>query len=338
MPAEFEPIGGVIVSWSNNNPYYTFIINIVKHVSNVTEAYVVVDSDSAEDKARYVLSLVEGLELDHVHFIHADYNTIWHRNYGAFGIITPDGKLAFLDAHSSRTRRKKDDDMPKAVAKYFGAELYEWPLLQDGGNTMTDGNGTFFHTTKIYEWNSPGWGSDFPPLSKEKIHDVIAQYTGHDHHIVLPYQSQPYDGTGHLNMFAKLVTPKKILVCRCPEGGYNHKVLEEAYGILKNATNAHGEKFQVIPIPVETNNRRHDLQYANSLIVNGQRGKIVLAPIYGISSDDTAMEIYRTHMPDYEIIGINAAEMIRRNGTVNCVTKTIPLINPMITIETWEPY
>lgn len=340
LAAEFDPIQAVLVTWSPWGPaYYEYIHHIIREAATVTQVYVLVNDAALERQALDVMKNdpVTNSHLNRIHFIQTKTNTDWLRNYGPFGALDENGKVVLLDAHAARFWRQDEDKAPQAISDALKIPRVEMPLIQDGGNTMTDGRGTFFFTQMTYVWNGNAsylakgikmkWGlengSSVLPIAE--IHDIITRYTGDTNHVVLPYQASPWDGTGHINMFAKIITPKKILMSRSMDQNWNHEILKQAKQILVNARNISGESFEIIDIPVATNEDMDDLQYANSLMINGLYGKKVLVPIYNVPNDAVALNIYRTHLPDYEVVGIDSKAMVKHFGTINCKTETIPM-------------
>lgn len=336
LPAEFEPIEGVVLAVMPHEPERSFVLAIAAEVVAVAKVVLVISGPREADRALADLSarLDDPGFLSRVDLLEAEVDSVWMRNYGAHAARAADGSLVLLDASSSRFFRPRDDAFPAALARHLGVELAAWPLVIDGGNVMTDGQGTFFTTEMTYVWNGhPGflgegianrWGpaNGQRELSIAEIHAAIGRATGQTHIVVLPFQGEPYDGTGHLNMFAKLVAPRTILLSQSPQGGFNHRALAEARRRLDVARNAAGEPFEVIPLPCGGDpSGRLGYQYANSLLVNGPRGKKALVPVYGIPADREALSIYRRALPDYKIVGIESTAMLAQNGTVHCVTQ-----------------
>ena len=60
--------------------------------------------------------------------------------------------------------------------------------------------------------------------------------------------------------------------------------------------------------------------YANFYIANG----IVLVPQFGDDNDEAAVKLLAELMPDREVIGIYARDIILGGGNIHCITQQIP--------------
>jgi agmatine/peptidylarginine deiminase len=69
-------------------------------------------------------------------------------------------------------------------------------------------------------------------------------------------------------MFAKIISPSKILLSQAPTSSGNYAILERANSIFQAAKNAKGEKFEVIRLPAGFSSSALTNTYTNSLIVN----------------------------------------------------------------------
>jgi agmatine deiminase len=60
--------------------------------------------------------------------------------------------------------------------------------------------------------------------------------------------------------------------------------------------------------------------YINFLIANGA----VLVPVFNDKNDYQALGILKDLFPDYDVIGINAVDLIWGLGTLHCLRHEIP--------------
>jgi agmatine deiminase len=191
--------------------------------------------------------------------------------------------------------------------------------MLSGGNFMTDGNGMGFFGSVILKENNT-W-------SEDSLRKNLRQYLGLDS--VVFVRSMQLDGTGHIDMFSKFLNDTLILVGDYvnPGDGYgqNPQILDDNADSLSKMKNLDGRPFNVVRIPMppfyQVGTDLYMPSYTNSLIIN----KKVLVPIYGDtlgSLDTMALNIYKKYMPDYEVIGIMSAEIIKSWGAVHCITKT----------------
>ncbi len=81
----------------------------------------------------------------------------------------------------------------------------------------------------------------------------------------------------------------------------------------------------MVPLPspapiLESDGARLPAGYANFLILNGA----VLVPIYGDPADRRALEILAELFPDREVLPLDCRPLIRRFGSLHCVTMQLP--------------
>jgi agmatine deiminase len=71
---------------------------------------------------------------------------------------------------------------------------------------------------------------------------------------------------------------------------------------------------------LEANGARLPANYANFLILNGA----VLVPVYGDPADSLALKTLAGLFPDREILSLDCRPLIRRGGSLHCVTMQLP--------------
>jgi len=161
-----------------------------------------------------------------------------------------------------------------------------------------------------------------PKMILEEMKDVLKQYLGLDEVLILT--SQADDGTGHIDMFSKLINKDTLIVGQWQDTtDVNYQILEDNTQFLID------RGYNIIRIPMlrDPDKEKNTIwTYTNSLIINGTNNKIVLVPQYGAVEDSTAIEIYEQVMPDYVIIGIYSNLVIDYWGAIHCTTMTKPLI------------
>ena len=96
------------------------------------------------------------------------------------------------------------------------------------------------------------------------------------------------------------------------------KLMEEELFLLSKE---YGFKLIALPMAntVSYEEERLPATYANFLFVNGA----VLVPVYGVTSDKIALEIFRTTFQDRDIIPIDCSLLIRQHGSLHCVTMNL---------------
>ena len=318
-PAEFDSVAGVIFAWE---AYPTLLTDLIKEVAEDDTAWVVVDNTSEQNSVSNTLSNVN-VNMDRVVFQVIETNSVWIRDYGPWWIIEPENSLAIIDLVYNRPR-PLDDTYPESAAGYFGINYYGLGLIEAGGNMLLDGQGAVIVSNVIFDGSQ---GFD-PTLTQDQLEQYFLDYFGVHKVIVTPHLIN--DGTGHIDMFVKLINDSTIIVGEYENqsAGYpgNYDICNQVASQLANETNGAGRPFNVVRMPMPQFNNGITYTYINSLIVNNK----VLVPIYGLSTefanDDSVLALYETIMPGVEAVGFDCNQIIPANGAIHCIAMKVPAL------------
>ena len=318
-PAEFDSVTGVIFAWE---AYPTLLTDLIKEVAENDTAWVVVDNTSEQNSVSNTLSNAN-VNMDRVVFQVIETNSVWVRDYGPWWIIEPENSLAIIDLVYNRPR-PLDDTYPESAAGYFGINYYGLGLIEAGGNMLLDGQGAVIVSNVIFDGSQ---GFD-PTLTQDQLEQYFLDYFGVHKVIVTPHLIN--DGTGHIDMFVKLINDSTIIVGEYENqsAGYpgNYDICNQVASQLANETNGAGRPFNIVRMPMPSYNNGITYTYINSLIVNNK----VLVPIYGISTefanDDSVLALYETIMPGVEAVGFDCNQIIPANGAIHCIAMKVPAL------------
>ena len=318
-PAEFDSVTGVIFAWE---AYPTLLTNLIKEVAEDDTAWVVVDNTSEQNSVSNTLSNAN-VNMDRVVFQVIETNSVWVRDYGPWWIIEPENSLAIIDLVYNRPR-PLDDTYPESAAGYFGINYYGLGLIEAGGNMLLDGQGAVIVSNVIFDGSQ---GFD-PNLTQDQLEQYFLDYFGVHKVIVTPHLIN--DGTGHIDMFVKLINDSTIIVGEYENqsAGYpgNYDICNQVASQLANETNGAGRPFNIVRMPMPSYNNGITYTYINSLIVNNK----VLVPIYGLSTefanDDSVLALYETIMPGVEAVGFDCNQIIPANGAIHCIAMKVPAL------------
>ena len=325
-PAEFDSVAGVIFAWE---AYPTLLTDLIKEVAEDDTAWVVVDNTSEQNSVSNTLSNAN-VNMERVVFQVIETNSVWVRDYGPWWIIEPENSLAIIDLVYNRPR-PLDDTYPESAAGYFGINYYGLGLIEAGGNMLLDGQGAVIVSNVIFDGSQ---GFD-PTLTQDQLEQYFLDYFGVHKVIVTPHLIN--DGTGHIDMFVKLINDSTVIVGEYENqsAGYpgNYDICNQVASQLANETNGAGRPFNVVRMPMPQFNNGITYTYINSLIVNNK----VLVPIYGISTefanDDSVLALYETIMPGVEAVGFDCNQIIPANGAIHCIAMKVPALPETIACD-----
>ncbi|WP_394849495.1 agmatine deiminase family protein [Pendulispora brunnea] len=302
VPAEYEPVSTVVMTWTAHT-------DVLRNIS--------VAAAGAGANVWMVggPSSISGVPSSKYRALNIDYDSIWSRDYGPVGIYEPTKALGIVDTKYRHYASRVDDDaMSCKIATQLNAQCHTTSLILDGGNYMTDGKGNAFLSSRVYNWNSS--------LSRAQVDSLLKSYLGATTIHILDYAATsggaPADGTGHIDMFAKLVGDCKVVVAQSTNEPYK-SATDKAANYFANLSCGSG-RYQVTRVKGWSSGGTW-YTYTNSLIVN----KTVIIPFYNSNTENqAAVQAYKSALPDYNVVGVNSEATIVEGGSIHCITKEIP--------------
>ena len=308
-PPEFGPLEGVTFAYTQ---FPELVTALATETSKDAKAFVAVGSDSDGDSAKAALTAA-GANMANVTIDKIDVDSIWMRDYGPNIVANKKGERFVVDLQYNRPR-PRDDAYPKGFAAARSLPIYSPSLILPGGNLILDGHGVAIMTNMVFDGSE---GCD-PNLSEAVLGQYFKDYFGTSKVILL--KAMKNDGTGHADMFSKLLNDEIFIVgeyAKAEDGSEDNKqTLDDNAAKLANETNGAGKKFRVIRMPMPPFDNGVSRTYTNSLTVNDK----VFVPQYGIDMDAKALEIYRTALPGAKVIGFDCSQIISENGAIHCIT------------------
>lgn len=319
--AEWEPVSGLIISWTNQTAIQR---EIVRNAVNECKVYILTNNSASVENV-----LVNAdISLDSVVFVNTAFNTIWVRDYGPWSVYDEDvDSLRIIDWIYNRPR-PSDDGVPGRLAEILELPFHEavsppYDWVHTGGNHLTDGLGTAFSSLLVMNEN--------PDKDEVEIDSIAKRFLGVNRYIKFP--TLPYDGIHHLDMHMCVLDEETIMFGQYPEGVADGPQIEENIQyLLENFTAPSGKPYRIVRIPMPPDgsgrypNQNGDYRtYTNSIFIN----KTILVPVYQEQYDTTALRIYRENLPGYNVVGINCNNIIPQLGALHCITKTVGKHSPL---------
>lgn len=294
MIAEWEPMQGVLIRHPFGIP-----LSLVRSLADHDTVYILVQDATAQDQASYTLSSVN-VNLNNCRFVIAPTNSHWTRDWGPHSIFLNDSTGAIADpifdgypwvpGLRDHPRYALDDAVNGILADYLDLPLLSFPAYLTGGNFMTDGYGRAFSTAQMLNENSSLMNTDQFLSYAEQLLGINYFYFTINPEI---------NGIQHIDCWAKLLDEENVLVKQLPLGHPEYQRAETIASQFAQSTNCYGRPYNVIRIFCDTYSGTDAAAYTNSLILN----KRVFVPLFGIDSDQSALQTYANAMPGYEIIG-----------------------------------
>ena len=304
IPAEYEPVSSVVMTWAGHTDVLRGIA--VAAASAGAEVWMVGGPSS-----------IAGVPADRYEPLSLRFDSVWSRDYGPVGIDEATQTLGIVDTtYRHHATRVNDDAMSCRLAGELGGECYRTNLVLDGGNYMTDGQGNVFLTSIVYDWNRS--------LTRGRVNELLRSFLGAKQIHILDYaknsSGDPLDGTGHIDMFAKLVGDCEVLVAQTTDEPFK-AVTDEAASYFDDLDCGAGT-YEVTRVKAWVDGGVW-YTYTNSLIVN----ETVIIPFYDDGRDNRAAALaYQRAMPEHRVVGVDTESTIVLGGSIHCVTREIPAV------------
>jgi agmatine/peptidylarginine deiminase len=342
VPGEFEESQAVLLRWTGNNSSNSFkrlYAELIDAIQQEVPVWIMIGSSSDSTGVKNNLANY-GVTLSNYEFLIVPTNSIWTRDYGPWGFYyTEDDSLAMIDMQYYSSR-PLDNAIPAFIAGYMGLDHYTSEIRHEGGNLMVDGFGHAFHTTSLFQNNSNflGWSTE----TTRQVHEELFRTT----EVTEPTRLQCDGGTGHIDMWSKLIDEETIIVSEYPSAvtAIDKTIIEDNVSLYNTKTSVYGSPFKIVRLPMpladngsfytSCNQIDNDARgFVNGLFVN----KTLIVPIYSNENspaanqayDEAALDLIREALPGYNVVGIDSRPLTPLGGAIHCITMQIPADNPI---------
>ncbi|KEI69832.1 agmatine deiminase [Endozoicomonas elysicola] len=284
----------------------------------------------------------------HIRVVEMTTNDSWMRDMGPSYVINGEGERrgiswqfnawgGFVDGLYFPW--DADDAVAQKICEFHGDDIYQAPLVLEGGSIHVDGEGTVYTTEECLLHPSRN-----PDLTREEIEEYLINYLNVSKVIWLPQGLyNDVDTNGHIDNLIHVPRPGEIVLSWCDDpSDPQYDISREAMSVLLNETDAQGRQIKIHKIPVpepmyireeeaigfdacEGMNRASGVRlagsYANFLITNRR----IVFPLLCKGRDEEARAALADIFPDNEIIGVEARDILLGGGNIHCITQQVPM-------------
>lgn len=331
LPPEWYPQSAVQLTWPHGGTDWAEMLDevtpcfvaIAKEVIKREKLLIVCPDESV------VRSQLGEVDYSRIIFREMETNDTWARDHG--GISVFDGGMPVVydfvfNGWGMKFAANHDNLITRKLfhSKTFAEGVVPvnmQPFVLEGGSIESDGKGTLLTTVECL---SSVNRNEY--LQQEELENYLKQVFGLERILWIESGYLAGDDTdSHVDTLARFCSEDTIAYVQCTDEEDEHFAeLQEMEEELKEFTQANGEPYRLIPLPmadkVEWEGERLPATYANFLIINGA----VLLPFYNSPKDEIARAALQTAFPDREIVGINCLPLIKQHGSLHCVTMQYP--------------
>ncbi|MFC7392217.1 agmatine deiminase [Scopulibacillus cellulosilyticus] len=348
MPGEFEPHKGTWMLWPERTdtwrlgakPAQKAFINVASSIAKFEPVTLCVNANQFEH--------VRELAPESVRVIEISSNDAWMRDIGPTFVKNDKGEIRGIDwGFNAWGGLEKGLYFPWNMDTYVKQKVLEieqvdrydaQDFILEGGSITVDGEGTLI-TTEQCLLN----GNRNPQLTKEQVEEKLKDYLNVEKIIWIKDGMLDDETDGHVDEVVFFVRPGVVaLSWTDDENDPQYPVLNAAYEVLKEATDAKGRKLEIhkihIPKQIEMTEEESEgidvargsfgrntgtklaCTYINCYICNGG----VIIPAFEDPRDKEALQQMQALFPDREVVQVNTREIALGGGNIHCITQQQP--------------
>ena len=252
---------------------------------------------------------------------------LWMRDTGPVFVRNLADKLAAVNFNfngwGDKQAHAQDAKVAAFVAQTTKVPKQATKLVLEGGGLEVDGAGTAIITEScvLNPNRNPG-------LSKQACEAELMQLLGLRKIIWLPGIAGQDITDGHTDFYARFATPG-VVVAGLDEDpdSYDHAVTQRHLEILRQATDARGQRLRVEVLKAPQSirktfeNKEFAAGYINFYVCNGA----VIGPQFGDKrADANAQALMRELFPKREVVQLNIDAIAAGGGGIHCTTQQQP--------------
>ena len=339
MPAEWEPHEATWIAWPHHEPDWPGKIapipwvyaEIVRVLHAFERVEILCHDEDVRDSAERHLHAHGVTDNYRLHVVPND--RVWLRDSAPTAVLGADERVSLVNwrfnAWAKYENFAHDARVGEAVARITGLHRIVprrpdtgEPVVLEGGAIDADGEGTLLVTEECLlsdiQQRNPG-------LAREDYERVFHDYLGVRQTIWLGEGCVGDDTHGHVDDVARFVAPGTIVLAyeEDPTDDENHRRSVDNMERLELAGGEDGA-FKIVKLPfpraVMMGGERLPASYANFYVANG----VVLVPTFNDARDRVALNTLAELVPDREVVGVHAVDLVWGFGTLHCLTQQQP--------------
>jgi len=329
MPPETARHERMLMAWPCRSELWEGAIDRAKDayagVANAIAAFepvtmVVTDHGDAVDARGRLSAMVEILEVP--------IDDSWVRDSGPIFTLHPDGRRAGSHFRFNAWGEKfvgwdRDEAAGGVLADRYADEVFDLPIVLEGGSILVDGNGRLVTTEQCLL--APNRN---PHLDREEIEDALRSGLGISEVVWLGRGLiADRDTDGHVDCIATFNDSGQLLLQSRPPGDPDHEAMAEN---KERALSAGLEVIDFAPLTMgEVDGAPALNAYLNVALCNGG----VIVPLAGdgaAAADEEALATIAAAFPGREVVGVPGLVIGFGGGGPHCITQQVPsrLVSP----------
>lgn len=234
----------------------------------------------------------------------------------------------------------QDGQVARKVAELERVDVYQAPIVLEGGSIHVDGEGTLITTSEclLNPNRNPG-------LSRAEIEATLKEYLNVREVIWLNRGVYMDETSGHVDNLCCFIRPGVVVLTWTDDRvDPQYEISRENFEILSAAVDARGRKLEIhkihqpgpiylsktevegVEVVEGTHPRREGDRlpgsYINFYLVNGG----VIVPQFNDPHDAATLATLQRLMPEREVVGVPTREILPGGGNIHCITQQQPAV------------
>ena len=330
MPEESEPHLRTFMQWPvskqvNTDPVFLrmlqkTIADIANTIAEFEPVVLLMDDRFAGDARK---SLGASVEIWNI-----PTEDLWARDSGPLFVIDGKGGLALSQVNFNGWGGKQvhanDGAIAARVARRLGLPVFDNGIVGEAGGVESDGHGTLIAHASC--WVNPNRNSG----AKDEVEQLLLDTLGARKMIWAPGVKGADITDYHIDALARFAAPGVVLI-QLPEKPDRNDPWSvsayETFEILKSATDANGNKLNLVTVPEPKKPRVKAPDFVASYVNYYVCNRAVIAAQFGDrDTDQEASAILGGLYPGREIVTLNVDPVGESGGGIHCATQQQPRV------------
>jgi agmatine deiminase len=280
-----------------------------------------------------------------VQVIEIPNNDAWMRDCGPTFVVNKAGSVRLINWKFNAwgglyADWQKDEKVPLRIAENEHIDLYDAPLIMEGGSFHVDGEGSLLTTEECLL--NPNRN---PHLKREQIENYLHQYTGANKILWLKAGIYNDETSGHVDNIACFLRPGLVALAWTDDhNDPQYPISQDAFQRLSGYCDAKGRKLEIIkihqPNPIFITEEeaagvvmtpgtwprragdRMAASYVNLYLCNGA----AVVPQFNDEYDSQAIQTLQRAIPERTVVGVSSREILLGGGNIHCITQQQPVM------------
>lgn len=264
-----------------------------------------------------------------IELIEFNMNDLWMRDTGPAFVVNAKGHKAAINFNFNGWGGDQDYEHDSKVAdfvtKLAGVKAIQTSIVMEGGCFELDGQGTAIMTESCIINDNRN-----PNKDKAEIESELKELLGLNKIIWLNGVKGKDITDGHTDFYARFAKPGLVVVSRdTDKSSYDYKITRENIEILKSATDAKGNPFEltILDTPWDINTKYGTKDFAAGYVgYYVCNGAVIIQKFGDKKTDNAAKQKLAKAFPNHRIEQIAIDGIASGGGSIHCATQQEPKV------------